>query len=564
MAADALSRIHPNIQVIDPLICASVAAIRDVTRSVRDRPDSAPDAPPTRPGALRVATDPAWLDAIRNGYRDDKWCVRLRENIGSLGISERDGLLFVGDRLAIPRVTHVREGLFRCAHDAMGHFGFDKSYAFLRDAYYWPHMRRELSLMYIPSCEDCQRNKSRTSKPPGPLHPLPVPDARGDAIAIDFIGKLPADDGFDCIATITDRLGADLRLIPTRTDVTGEDFAVQFFDHWYCENGLPTEIVSDRDKLFVSAFWKALHKLSGVKLKMSTAFHPQSDGSSERTNKTVIQTLRYHVARTQHGWARALPRVRFAIMSAVNASTGFSRFQLHLGRQPRILPPLFQTDVTAADPDSPSAADRAADVIRRIDTDVLEAQDNLAAAKLAQMCAANRGRTDDPAYAVCDLVLLSTFHRRRAYMQRGDNRVAKFMVRFDGPYRIIRAFPDSSAYTLELPPSMHIFPTFHSSLLKPYVQNDDALFPSRAFHPPAPIVTENGVEEQEVEAILDHQRRGRGFRFLVRWKGFPPSHDSWLPGSECRDLAAMDSYLIHQNFGVFLTLLGTLMLCTAF
>ena len=128
-------------------------------------------------------------------------------------------------------------------------------------------------------------------------------------------------------------------------------------------------------------------------------------------------------------------------------------------------------------------------------------------------------------------------------MQRGGNRVAKFMVRYDGPYKILRAFPESFAYTLEFPPSMSIFPTFHASLLKPYVPNDNSLFPSREFHPPPPVVTENGVVEQEIESILDHQRRGRGFRFLVHWKGFPSSHDSWLPGSECRDLAASDPYL---------------------
>ena len=104
-------------------------------------------------------------------------------------------------------------------------------------------------------------------------------------------------------------------------------------------------------------------------------------------------------------------------MSAVNSSTGFSHFQLHLGRQPRVLPPLFHADVSAADTDSPADAEHAADVIQRIDSGIMEAQDNLTAAKLAQMCAANRGRADDPAYAVGDLVLLSTFHRHHAYMQ---------------------------------------------------------------------------------------------------------------------------------------------------
>jgi hypothetical protein len=168
-------------------------------------------------------------------------------------------------------------------------------------------MQRDLETAYIPSCPDCQCNKSTTSKPSGPLHPLPIPDNRCDSVAIDFIGPLPEDSGYNCITTFTDRLGADFQLAATRTNITAEDFALLFFEKWYCENGLPLEIISDRDKLFVSKFWKALHKLTGVKLKLSTAFHPETDGTSERTNKTVNQCIRYHVARNQRGWVRALP-----------------------------------------------------------------------------------------------------------------------------------------------------------------------------------------------------------------------------------------------------------------
>jgi len=112
---------------------------------------------------------------------------------------------------------------------------------------------------------------------------------------MDFIGPLPLDEGYDCILSITDRLGANVRIIPTRLDIKAEELATIFFDNWYCENGLPQNIVCDGDKQFVSRFWKALTKLSGVKLKMSTAYHPETDGSSERTNKTINQTLRYHV-----------------------------------------------------------------------------------------------------------------------------------------------------------------------------------------------------------------------------------------------------------------------------
>lgn len=106
----------------------------------------------------------------------------------------------------IPRVAYLRETIFRLAHDELGHFGIDKSYA--------------------SACPECARNKSRTTKPCGPLHPLPVPDHRGDSVAMDFIGPLPTERGFDGILTITDRL---------------------FFDNWY------------------SKFWKALHRLTGVK-----------------------------------------------------------------------------------------------------------------------------------------------------------------------------------------------------------------------------------------------------------------------------------------------------------
>ncbi|TFK79041.1 hypothetical protein K466DRAFT_579278 [Polyporus arcularius HHB13444] len=115
-------------------------------------------------------------------------------------------------------------------------------------------------------------------------------------------------------------------------------------------------------------------------------------------------------------------------MNTINASTGFSPFQLHLGRSPRILPPLFDDAILQTSSSFPMDADSAAKLLRQIDTDVLEAQDNLLIAKLAQAQAANRERGPEPSLKEGDLVMLSTVHRRREYMQRGSNRVAKFMT----------------------------------------------------------------------------------------------------------------------------------------
>jgi hypothetical protein len=187
---------------------------------------------------------------------------------------------------------------------------------------------------------------------------------------MDFIGPLLLDSGHNCILTITDRVGADIHIIPAKMDLTAAELAVVFFDNWYCENGLPLDIICDRDKLFVSHFWKALTKLTGVKLKMSSAYHPETDGSSECTNKTVNQMLRFHVKCNQQDWVRALPRIRFQMMNTVNASTKFSGFQLHLGRSPHVIPPI------ATSASSSPLLESTEHIIQQLNDDVAEARDN--------------------------------------------------------------------------------------------------------------------------------------------------------------------------------------------
>jgi hypothetical protein len=280
-------------------------------------------------------------------------------------------------------------------------------------------------------------------------------------VAIDFVGPLPKDDGFNAIVTMTDRLGADIQIAPCNSNITAKEFATIFFDKWFCENGCPRELITDRDKLFVSRFWKALMTLSGIKHKMSTAFHPQTDRSSERSNKTVIQALRFHVERNQTGWVRALPKVRFDIMNTVNAATGFSPFTLKSRHSPCLIPPLVdalapdpgtEMRATAATPTS-DGEDTAHAVMERLTNDLLKARDSLTAAKISQAHHTNKERAPDREFEVGDCVLLATAHRRRDYMQKKDGHVARFMPRFDGPFEVTTAFPEAFTYTLRLPDS---------------------------------------------------------------------------------------------------------------
>jgi hypothetical protein len=495
----------------------------------------------TKSKARRITTrfelEDALLEEIKAGYSEDPFVDKLTcAAPGMENVKQENGFWFVDDRLIIPNRAGVREALFRLAHDNLGHFGSPKTYKALRDSFYWPKMRRDLEEGYIPGCADCQRNKARTTRPFGPLHPLPIPDARCDSVAIDFIGPLPKDGIFDTILTITDRLGSEIRILPTTSTLTAEQLAKLFFDSWYCENGLPLDIVSDRDKLFLSRFWKTLHKLTGVKLKMSSGYHPETDGASERTNKTVIQSIQYAVERDQKNWVEALPKIRFDIMNTMNSSTGLTPFQLRFGKSPRILPPLANANDTHEPIES-----TAREMLSRMTTLEMEAQDNLLNAKIAQASYANTRRNLTFPFAVGDRVMLSTLHRRREYKSSDSHRVAKFMPRYDGPYQIIATDQAHSTVTLDLPDNPHIFPVFHASEIRTFNPNDDELFPARALMPPDPV-TIDGEKEFFIDKIVDQRRRGRGWQYLVRWRGEGPEGDKWLPGRDLEDCEALDEW----------------------
>jgi hypothetical protein len=520
-AADALSRLP------DPAL-KTIAALFSTESSRKIK--------------TRFELEDALLEEIRAGYTSDPFTQKLTSAApGMQNVRQDDGFWFIDDRLVVPASKHIRETLFRLAHDQLGHFGLTKTYGSLRDSYFWPNMRRDLENGYIPGCADCQRNKARTTKPIGPLHPLPVPDGRCDSVAMDFIGPLPKDEGYDMILTFTDRLGSDIRLVPTVSTLMAEQLADLFFRHWYCENGLPLEIVSDRDKLFLAKFWKKLHALTGIKLKMSSSYHPESDGSSERTNKTVIQCIRYAVERDQKGWASALPKIRFDIMNTINASTNISPFQLRFGKSPRVLPP-----ISAQAKPTDSAERTAQDIAGRMRSLEMEAQDNLLTAKVTQARDANVHRNLDFPFKVGDRVVLSTKHRRREYRSLDEHRAAKFMPRYDGPYNITATDTTHSTVTLDLPERPNIFPVFHTSEVRPFRENDDSLFPNRALTPPDPI-TLNGHEEFFIDKIVDQRRRGRGHQYLVRWRGEGPEGDKWIAAKELEDCEALDTWLQRRD-----------------
>ena len=179
-----------------------------------------------------------------------------------------------------------------------------------------------------------------------------------------------------------------------------------------------------------------------------------------------------------------------------------------------------------------------------MEADTAEAKDNLMLAKISQAFQANTHRADDFPYTVGDLVMLSTVNRRRDYkglLNSVERRVAKFMPRYDGPYVISDVHKEASTVTLDMPNAPNVFPTFHTSLVKPFKDNDGAKYPSRNLEKPGALMVDN-QQELEVEKIVDCKRVGRGYRYLVHFKGYGKEAERWITGSQLDNVDVVDRW----------------------
>ncbi len=482
---------------------------------------------------------------LRNGYKNDSVAQKVLQNPTH---HERfrvnqDLVEHLDNRgnwvLLVPQVMHGRKRLAQVlldqAHSLVGHLGYSKTNEYVRRWFWWPNISRDVE-KYCVSCPTCQTIKTSTQRPQGLLHNLPIPSRPWQSISMDFVGPFPDCDGLDYLWVIVCRMTGMTHLVPTRTTVRASELAWMFLKEVVRLHGLPESIVSDRDPKFTSKFWRELHRLMGIKLLMSTAFHPQTDGTSERMVRTVSQILRAMVQPDQRDWARRIPMTEFAINSSINASTGFAPFELVSGYMPTLIRDL------AREPALPGVRDFA----ERAIANVQSAHDTIIASRVSQTHYANRHRreentTDDPDFKVGGLAYLSTTN-----LSLPKGRARKLLPKFIGPYRIIAANPRTSTYTLELPPDLRargIHPTFHVERLRRHEPNDTTLFPGRE----ATVFYDFGQDpDQEflVDSIVAHQWEGGAVRFLVQWDDGDLTWETW---ATVKDLEAVDQYFELQG-----------------
>lgn len=222
--------------------------------------------------------------------------------------SIKHGLVFYKDRIVVPPNTPLISRLLREFHDSPmgGHSGVLRSFKHLTQQFYWPSMFQTVK-SYVTACDVCQRNKAETLSPAGLLQPLPIPHQVWDDITLHFIEGLPSSHGKDSILVGVDRLSKYGHFIALAHPFTAKSVGEHSVDGLVKLHGMPRSIISDRDPLFLSKFWKEFFKLSGTQLKMSSAYHPQTDGQTEVVNCCLEQYLRCFAHQQPRRWSRCLP-----------------------------------------------------------------------------------------------------------------------------------------------------------------------------------------------------------------------------------------------------------------
>lgn len=430
-----------------------------------------------------------------------------------------DGRLYYEGKIYVPEA--LRDVILERYHDSplAGHFGAEKTQALIQRKYFWPKLAKDVG-DHVTSCSVCAMTKSSRHKPYGELTPLPAPTHKWKDISLDFVTGLPPSKdwrghSYDSILVIVDRLTKMAHYIPVDKTLDAEQFAQVLIENLIRYHGLPDSIVSDRGSLFTSQFWSSLAYFLGVKRRLSTAFHPQTDGQTERQNSTMEQYLRAFVCWEQDDWVSWLPVAEFAYNNARNSTTGISPFEANLGYSPRMS---WDEDV---DPKSRSRA--AVDNAKHLATLMGVCKEAILAAQETQATYANRHRKSRE-YSVGDYVWLNT-----KYIRTKRNRKLEF--KNFGPFLITHVIGKQS-YRLKLPDRWRIHNVFHVSLLEKDSSKQGEVNPRlEDMEFDEGDAPEYVVADIKDSAVFDPGDDGTpgGLYYLVHWEGYPDSEDTWEP-----------------------------------
>ncbi|KAJ1584338.1 hypothetical protein NDA12_003371 [Ustilago hordei] len=460
----------------------------------------------------------------------------------------KDDLWYSGGRLVIPKVImpgrtnnrhsrsakevdgqslsveHLRFMVMTQCHDGItaGHVGRDATIKAAQRHYWWPNMTAWIA-DYVASCPVCARYKAPRHRPYGLLQPLATPDRPWGSISLDFIEGLPPSKKYDSktydsILVIVDRLTKFAILAPTHKTVTAKQTAVLLYGHMVRLFGYPDHMVSDRGRQFISGAWKAFAEQMGVKHSLSTAYHPQTDGQTERVNQVIEQYLRMYCNYEQNDWANLLDTAAFVYNNTVHNSIGVSPFFACYGWNPKAHPDIPQR-LGVNDPGRFEYLMDGKERCKYLQEQIREAQRR-------SVNQYNR-KHKDIEFKVGDMVYIN----RRNWKTRRPT--PKLDTRFAGPYPVQERV-GRRAYRITLPANLRVHDVFHVSMLEPARTSS---LPQRAEQPTIPSLPDEDLDF-EVEALIDKRSHNGTTEYKVLWRGYSEEAASWEPveNLNCPDL----------------------------
>ena len=460
------------------------------------------------PTCRESQVEPASLSEIRRTSRN--------QTLNSPAWTKR-GFISLNGRVYVPNRNDARLKILQARHDSplAGHPGILKTIELVSRDYTWIGLKRDVEA-YVTGCAVCQRTKPNHQAPSGLLRTLQIPSRPWSSISMDFIEELPSSHGYNSILVVVDRLTKWAVFVPTTTRLTSPGLAELILQHIVSQHGLPHDIVSDRGSKFVSKFWRHLTELLGIKLNLSTAYHPQTDGQTERVNQVLEQYLRVFTSYNQDDWSTLLGQASFAYNNSVHKATKVSPFYANFGYHPRWVDEISPGQASDV-PEATNVAASVTDVHRQCAANIAEANRSYAKAYDAK-------RRPPPEYEIGDEVLLSLENVRTLRPSK------KLDIRHAGPYAVV-AKVGSHAYRLRLPETVRIHDVFHVSLLRPYRA---PTYPGQASQAPGPVeIDSDGHAQYEVANILNSRNEPRSGRlqYLIEWLGYEGTdeHTSWEP-----------------------------------
>ncbi|GJR49913.1 putative reverse transcriptase domain-containing protein [Tanacetum coccineum] len=374
-----------------------------------------------------------------------------------------DGTLCLNGRSWLPCYGDLRTVIMHESHKSKYsiHPGSDKMYQDMKKLYWWPNMKADIAT-YVSKCLTCAKVKAEHQRPSGLLVQPEIPQWKWDNITMDFITKLPkSSQGYDTIWVIVDRLTKSAIFVPMRETDPMEKLARMYLKEVVTRHGIPVSIICDRDPRFASNFWRSLQKALGTNLDMSTAYHPQTDGQSERTIQTLKDMLRACVIDFGKGWVNHLPLVEFSYNNSYHASIKAAPFEALYGQKCRS--PVCWAEVGEVQLTGP-------EIVQETTEKIIQIKQRIQAARDRQKSYADLKRKPME-FQVGDRVMLKVLPWKGVvrFGKRG-----KLNPRYVGPFKVLEKVR-AVAYKLKLPQEAGFTIVYLSNLKKCYADEPLAI-----------------------------------------------------------------------------------------